>query len=654
MRMVGKKLSLNLVNQTNESEYVDDDGDLLTEDVGEVEESEEQEVTKVRTLPLYYVDSSKCKIPYVDPFGPDTLAVYTPMKFETCSNETALVTPIFNHNMKRYVLHINETLATILLNSSDIDYNCYYLEIVRDQAHDSYNSLNRKYFSQGFVVPHHVQGLVVTCHKFDNDSFVLQHDGYSVIQYVPPPPGISNLPGKRKPSVIMFGIDSLSRINIRRTMPKTYNYLTGSGWYEMQGYNKIGDNTFPNLMAILTGYTPKTAKELICDWDKDGCLDRIPFIWHYMKNASYLTAMGEDESGMATFNYCKPGFVQQPTDYYARPQHKAFEHFLDKWKCAECEMTYCIGRRITSSYIYDFGRDFVNRYVDERPIFGLFWSNSFSHNDYRMTSKMDDYILQYMLDFETDGVFEQSIMIFLSDHGSRYGKILGFESGFLEERLPAMFIYLPPWFRAHYPEFTKALQLNQNRLTSNFDLHNTLKHIIELGGTPDGPALPRSNDCPKCHSLFYTHDPERTCDDAGIPEHFCTCVPYKRLKGKWASRIAPKVIDRINEYLERRNLSEICSTLTLSYIHRTEIKIELEENFHDEMSTKDVAIYRTKFKVRPNGADFYATVTFNNVTENVDVDVETISRTTSYERDATCVSDKMAKLYCICKSNVRD
>ncbi|XP_017145506.1 uncharacterized protein LOC108157818 [Drosophila miranda] len=615
------------------------------------------DVSDVTALPLYFVESSKCKIPYVDPFGADAMAIYKPMVYEPCSNDTALVTPIYDVIRRRYVLHINETLASQLLNSSEIEYNCYYQEI-KGSSSDGYDSVDRKYFSQDYVVPVHVQGLILGCHRIDNTSHILQSDAYTLVQYRAPPPGLFLEPSKRKPSVIMFGIDSLSRINLRRTMPKVYNFLTRSGWYELQGYNKIGDNTFPNLMALLAGYSPESARENVCDWETQGCLDQIPFIWKYFRNASYLTAFAEDESGINTFNYFKPGFKEQPTDYYVRPLQKAVESDLDTWKCAECSRRYCIGRRETSSYAYDLCKEFARRYVDERPIWGLFWSNSFSHDSYRMPSKMEDYVLQYMLDFEADGVFEQSIVIFLSDHGTRWGDLMYLESGFLESRLPSMFIYLPPWFRAHYPEYAQALELNQHRLTSNYDLHNTLKHIVEIGGDRDTegrkPELPKSHDCPKCHSVFYPMDEHRSCEDAGIPEHYCTCLPYKRLSGDWPLRIAPRVIDRINEYLSGRNLSAICANLSLSYVHETEILIPLDQSFHDDISLSETAVYRTMFKVKQNSADFRATVVFNNVTEALEVNVTSISRLDSYEDDATCIDDKTDKSYCICLSNLKE
>ncbi|KAL7630135.1 UNVERIFIED_CONTAM: hypothetical protein RMT77_019726 [Armadillidium vulgare] len=59
---------------------------------------------------------------------------------------------------------------------------------------------------------------------------------------------------RNKLSVIMFGTDSVSRLNFLRTQPKTYQYLTKElKAFEYKGYNKVGENTFPNVIALLTG-----------------------------------------------------------------------------------------------------------------------------------------------------------------------------------------------------------------------------------------------------------------------------------------------------------------------------------------------------------------------------------------------------------------
>lgn len=44
----------------------------------------------------------------------------------------------------------------------------------------------------------------------------------------------------RKPiSVLMMGIDSISRLNLLRAMPITAQHLYDTGWFELKGYNKV-------------------------------------------------------------------------------------------------------------------------------------------------------------------------------------------------------------------------------------------------------------------------------------------------------------------------------------------------------------------------------------------------------------------------------
>lgn len=45
----------------------------------------------------------------------------------------------------------------------------------------------------------------------------------------------------KKIGVLLLGLDSLSQINLRRRMPKTYSYLKENGdrWHELLGFNKV-------------------------------------------------------------------------------------------------------------------------------------------------------------------------------------------------------------------------------------------------------------------------------------------------------------------------------------------------------------------------------------------------------------------------------
>lgn len=44
---------------------------------------------------------------------------------------------------------------------------------------------------------------------------------------------------QRPMSVLMLSIDSVSRLNLIRAMPKTAQHLYDTGWFELQGYNKV-------------------------------------------------------------------------------------------------------------------------------------------------------------------------------------------------------------------------------------------------------------------------------------------------------------------------------------------------------------------------------------------------------------------------------
>ncbi|KAK0090381.1 hypothetical protein PV326_004149, partial [Microctonus aethiopoides] len=99
----------------------------------------------------------------------------------------------------------------------------------------------------------------------------------------------------KKMSILILGLDSVSRLNFLRSLPNTDKYLRETGWFNLKGYNKIGLNTFPNLMALLTGQDIETVNAK-CHVNEPYGLDNCPFIWHNFKNAGYVTGHGEDDT----------------------------------------------------------------------------------------------------------------------------------------------------------------------------------------------------------------------------------------------------------------------------------------------------------------------------------------------------------------------
>lgn len=54
--------------------------------------------------------------------------------------------------------------------------------------------------------------------------------------------------------VAVIGIDSISRLNFMRQMVNSYRYITEEMDGDvMHGFTKVGENTFPNVIPMLTG-----------------------------------------------------------------------------------------------------------------------------------------------------------------------------------------------------------------------------------------------------------------------------------------------------------------------------------------------------------------------------------------------------------------
>lgn len=427
----------------------------------------------------------------------------------------------------------------------------------------------------------------------------------------------------------MIGIDSISRLNLIRAMPETYEHLESSGWFELRGYNKMDDNTFPNLMAILTGQN-MTVNNQKCDRLKVGEIEKCRFLWKDFSAAGYATAYAEDETTITTFNYEKPGFIKQPTDYYLRPFGMAIEKHLKMQK--RMNLKVCVGFEHYADVIYRYALDFGTKFKNQ-PSFGLFWTNSFSHEDLSMTSSMDGRMKYYLLQLESLGILETSIVIFFSDHGMRFGPIRKHFTGWLEERLPFIYIWLPEKFKAKHPEFAKNLETNRDRLSSPFDVHITLQHILQISGGFDENLSAIS--CPKCQSLFEELPMDRGCSDAGIDRHWCTCEEFKIIDKslKAMKSVTHLIVKKINADLSA---------------HPKCAKLKVNEIYDARQSVINSSNYRISFNVMPSKGELEATIRCDTDCRNIEI-IGSVSRLDRYGEQSRCVKDSKLKLYCFCQ-----
>uniref|UniRef100_A0A6P7G762 Uncharacterized protein LOC114336644 n=1 Tax=Diabrotica virgifera virgifera TaxID=50390 RepID=A0A6P7G762_DIAVI len=485
----------------------------------------------------------------------------------------------------------------------------------------------------------------VKCSTFFSEVYSNVHATTFSISKEPKKPG-----GKPKFSIMMLGIDSVSKSNLERTMPETFKW-TESNMVSLKGYNKIGDNTFPNLMGILSGYN---VDQLSTFCNRTIKQNHCRLIWDKFKESQYITGYAEDDCNINTFHYQRLGFLEEPTDYYYRPYFLAAET-LHGTRLRR-NMIYCAGPETSGERIQNAAKDFAVTFKDV-PSFGLFWSNSYSHDNINMPSVMDKKMLQLLSSTEFLKALNNTIFIFFSDHGFRFGNIRFTDTGWLEERLPFIYFRFPDFFKHTYANEYNNFITNTNRLTSPYDIHNTFQNILNIGNDSYVPSW--SQGCSSCHSLFAEIPENRTCKDAGISQHFCTCQGHTYIK-----QDHPKVIDvskfivyEINNILLTTEGGSLCAKYNLTKVMTS----GMSEPYWNE-DHKYVHFFLVMLETSPK-ANFEATVEapYEEINNNISTTrinnsfmlLGEISRIDRYGPVTKCITDNAyLKKYCYCRNKL--
>ncbi|VDI07058.1 Hypothetical predicted protein [Mytilus galloprovincialis] len=240
--------------------------------------------------------NEKCEIPKVNPFDESILPFFWKPNPIVCAKNTELVY-IDDDEM----IHINKN------RTKGRHIECYYQSVIRKQLSDdeilfgtsvwfnvSRSALMESDFAK-VVCVFEGKNIYERLHyhikkkqkyfKSDQDSF----------------------------SVLIFGVDSMSRLAAIRELPKTLTYLEQKlGAYVFNGYTKVGHNSYPNLMAFLTG-------NYSAPFNKKTFFDNQPFVWKKFSERGAATMYSEDYPRLSTFNYVARGFNESPGDHYLRP-----------------------------------------------------------------------------------------------------------------------------------------------------------------------------------------------------------------------------------------------------------------------------------------------------------------------------------------------
>ena len=139
--------------------------------------------------------------------------------------------------------------------------------------------------------------------------------------------------------------------------------------------------------------------------------------------------------------------------------------------------TFCYDSTPVHKIQLNYVQKFLESY-SKKAKFAFSWFLEISH-DYLNTVGVADADFSEFLK-QNKETFENAFVIVFSDHGNRYDRIRETIIGRLESRLPLLSIKVPQWFEKKFPEYFKNLKENSKLMTSHFDLHATLIHILKV------------------------------------------------------------------------------------------------------------------------------------------------------------------------------
>ncbi|KAG0343848.1 hypothetical protein BG004_004955 [Podila humilis] len=361
--------------------------------------------------------------------------------------------------------------------------------------------------------------------------------------------GTNATPAPIVEDVVMLLVDAISRAKFLVAMKEamailnTVNTTGNHRIFDFQHYNVLGQNSPPNKAFIYSGQSIENMNKGPKHW-----------VWDVFQEQGFKTAHTDGECGGEEGIH----------DY--------------------------VSGAITSEYSHIYGRIPAEYQMnqDHHPI-------SF---DIHLAKLLKSLLLGDELTAPL--LNPNSVLVIMADHGLHYGRETYTFPGFIHHKIPPFFVAIPKPLLAQRPDFTEALEQNQDRILSHLDLHQTFIHLA-YGDQPvpkkeDGDQTTTYSDFMKAfiadgtfrrqvhggnlpnmtsfaqtygRSIFLPIEENRSCASGGIPHDFCAFQPFldldpaKPVDAKFLRQVLLLFAKRMNELTVAHRVDDICSQSSL-------------------------------------------------------------------------------------------
>ncbi|XP_017083529.2 uncharacterized protein LOC108116250 [Drosophila eugracilis] len=584
------------------------------------------------------VNTSQCQMAAMEPLSPIAVYYMTKMPIYSCFMIQLMVPESVGQRNYLYLTATTKQLWQKLGVRRLSEIYCAYNRFERiDDFRNKYFGYKYFRFSRWNNITEVQPGNItirVVCwldfgHIIYHDVLIFLPNSNKRIQKFP------TLEPVKRLSVIILGIDSISHMHYRRYFSQFMDYIDRLPHVEMWGYNRVGRNSYPNLMPLLSGQSvDEVESERGCfGANKNISFDRCKLLWNDFKAAGYTTILGEDSRVGGTFTYLRPGFERKPTDYYLRSVMNEI-HLKTQYSAKGPKHITCSANRVYHHVLHNFFYQLLPQMQAscyDRGFFAFFWQTMGVHDYFQYGEKTD---LQYYLilkALQNKNILNRTLVVILSDHGLRFGPFVKTFQGMREVSLPMMVAIYPNWLSQQYPLAVENLQANSHRLMTTYDIHETLKDVLDLENLSDERIRNRTMQLKNEHkiSLFLPIPEERSCFSARIPLHYCQCEGFIKIPWnvRFIQRIATFAVDRLNSLL-----------LPYKQCHKLKL-LKVEDAYLHNVNES----FTVRLVTEPGNGHFDATVAKDQKSL-----LGPITRTDQYRHQAYCAQDEPIAIYCYC------
>ncbi|EGT54935.1 hypothetical protein CAEBREN_20635 [Caenorhabditis brenneri] len=472
--------------------------------------------------------------------------------------------------------------------------------------------------------------------------------GWIHTQLVPKPrPTITpSVSSEKKPNVYVFSIDSMGTGMAKRSLPKFLEYFRKEyNGVEFPFVNKVGENTKPNAIPLYFGKSIENArkvtwKELKADWNfTEYCetfLDNYTSIFNDFERDGFMTMSLEDwmPTMVDAWPTCK-GFQFAPSHHTFRPFASTMEAYGTHITKQHLKGKFC---REKHHAVLEYLEQSFEPYKD-RPVFAWTWLINIAHNHVDGVARIDQLLVDYFQ--RNKEKFENSFVLFVSDHGFRFGGHLGSELGRFERDNPYLNIAIPKYYRHKKFGILDTLKTNSLKLQTHFDTRATLLDILKYQpGAKFMDRDPISIPNEKGNSLIRRQPGfPRTCATLPIPRQYCICQveKFQILNDTLKFHLGQKLLDHVHDLLDKSNYTSICREYKLQEV------ILLEFGYTKAWNTYNIEVKTAS----SSPAHFQTMMTYDG--NNDSANFEKVVRLDSYGKTPDCTAPIRHDPLCYCK-----